>query len=103
MRRFLEWLGLLEQDGRRAWGFLALLGGSGVMTAMIAVILWLLRGEAKYLFWLGLAAHAQLAICITGFMAMFVKRNVEVTKDGIKVQDLTVKTEGDVNVQHPDE
>lgn len=90
MRQFVNklWSSLLRPDGRRAWAFLALLGASGVMTAMITLILYMVRINTKYVFYLGLAAHAQLAICITGFMAMFVKRQVEFGRDGFKAKDL---------------
>jgi hypothetical protein len=82
------WNSLLRPEGRRAWAFFALLGASGVMTAMITLILYMVRVNLEYVFYLGLAAHAQLAICITGFMAMFVKRQVEFGRDGFKAKDL---------------
>lgn len=88
MRRFFTWLGLYDADGRRAWAFLALLGASGVMTGFAAVVLYLVSADAGLTFWLGIAAHLQIAICITGFMAMFVKREVKAGKDGISVRDM---------------
>lgn len=78
---------LTEHGGRRAWAFLALLGGSGVMTAFAAYAMWLVRAESKYVFWLGIAAHAQIAVCLTGFMALFVKREVSITREGVTVKD----------------
>lgn len=87
------WRSLLDPDGRRALAFLALLGASGVMTTMVSFVLWMVRGNTTYVFYLGLAAHAQLAICITGFMALFVKRQVEIGKQGVKVKDLSHQTE----------
>lgn len=95
------WRSLLNPDGRRALAFLALLGASGVMTSMVSFVLWMVRGNATYVFYLGLAAHAQLAICITGFMALFVKRHVEIGKQGVKLKDLSdeVEEEEDGRVQ----
>jgi hypothetical protein len=82
------WHSMLNPDGRRAWAFLALLGASGTMTAMVALVLWMVRANLSYVFYLGMAAHVQLAICITGFMAMFVKRHVEIGRDKVKFKDL---------------
>jgi hypothetical protein len=88
------WESMLSADGRRAWAFLALLGASGVFTAFAAVALFLLRGSAFYVFWLGIAAHVQLFVCLTGFMAMFVKRDLTVdTKYG----KVVIKDQNDVH------
>lgn len=84
---------MLSQDGRRAWAFLALLGGSGVFTLFAAAALYMLRGNDPYVFWLGMAAHVQLFLCLSGFMAMFVKRDLTVdTKWG----KIVVKDQEDV-------
>lgn len=90
-RKGLGWLGLLTGDGRRAWAFLALLGASGVMTGFAAFAMWLVRANPTYVLWLGFAAHVQLFVCITGFMAMFVKRDVSGNiKDGsFSIKDKT--------------
>ena len=91
MRRFLEWLGLLDPNGRRAWAFLALLAGSGIMTAFAAVAMYLVQPFSYYVFALGIAAHIQLFVCLSGFMAMFVKRHVDVTTKigSVSIEDKT--------------
>jgi len=78
---------ILTPDGRRAWAFLALLGGSAVMTGFAAVGVYLVRGNAGLSFWLALAAHAQVALCLTGFLALFVKRSIKVSRDGVEITD----------------
>lgn len=87
MWRFLQWAGLASHDGRRAWAFLALLGASAVMTAFAAVVLYIVRGDMKLAFWLGVAAHVQILMCLSGFMAMFIKRDIAVGKDGLSIKD----------------
>lgn len=96
-RKGLGWLGLLTGDGRRAWAFLALLGASGVMTGFAAWAMWLVRANQTYVLWLGFAAHVQLFVCITGFLAMFVKR--EITGD-IKNGTFSVKDKNNVETDN---
>jgi hypothetical protein len=77
----------MTPDGRRALAFGAILGGSVVMTAYASVVLFLVRGIADKAFWLGMAAMGIIFTCITGFIALFVKRTVRVGRDGIEVSD----------------
>jgi len=78
---------LWTPNGRRAAAFCALLGGSAVMTVFAAVGVWLVAGNATYSFYLALAAHAQIMLGLTAFTALFVKRNLSVGKDGVKIED----------------
>lgn len=78
---------LWTPNGRRAAAFCALLGGSAVMTVFAAVGVWLVAGNAKYSFYLALAAHVQILLGLTAFTALFVKRNLSVGKDGVKIED----------------
>ena len=78
---------LWTSNGRRAAAFGALLGGSIVMTLFAAVGVWLVSGNATYSFYLALAAHAQIMLGLTAFTALFVKRNLTVGKDGVKIED----------------
>ena len=82
---------LMNPDGRRAAAFMALLGAAMIFTVYAAVVLYLVRGFAGLAFWLGIAAHLQIAIITTGFIALFVKRTLAVTKDGITVNDSTTE------------
>jgi hypothetical protein len=62
---------------------------SGIMTVFAAAAMYILTDHSAYVFWLGLAAHVQLLLCLTGFMAMFVKRDIGLdTKYGsLKLKD----------------
>jgi hypothetical protein len=97
MKRWFQWLDFYSPDGRKAWAFWAILLGCGIMTAMAAVALYLVRANPAYVFWLGLAAHAQIGIALTGFIAFFVRRDVEITKDSVRIKDLPVQNEGNLN------
>lgn len=58
------------------------------MTFYAIVVLWLVRVYPGYTFWLGLAAHGQIAFILTGFIALFVRRRLKAGKDGIEVEDI---------------
>ena len=74
-------------DGRRAWAFLAVLGGCIVMTVFAALALYWNRANPGFTFWNGLAAHAHILVGLTGLIAMFVKRSLSVTRDGVRIDD----------------
>ena len=77
--------------------------GCGVMTAFAAAAMWIVRKDASYVFWLGMAAHVQILVALTGFTALFVKREISVSKDGASIKDLNIEeVQGDVNVQRTD-
>lgn len=82
---------LYNSDGRRAGAFVALLGAAMVFTVYASVVLFLVRNATGLAFWLGIAAHLQLAIITTGFIALFVKRTLSVSKDGITVNDASTE------------
>lgn len=78
---------ILTQDGRRAWAFLALLGGSIVMTLFAATGVYLARQDAGLSFWLAIAAHVQILIGMTGFGALLYKRTIKAGRDGVEISD----------------
>ena len=78
---------ILTPDGRRAWAFMAILGGCGVFTLFAAVGVWLVSGNATYSFYLALAAHAQILVGMTALAAQFVKRTLKAGRDGIEISD----------------
>jgi len=103
MKRFFTWLGLYDHSGRRAWAFLSMLLGCGVMTTFAALSLYLVRAELVYVFWLGMAAHMQVVVALTGFTAMFIKRDVEISQSKVVIKDRPDgTTESSVDVQHTD-
>ena len=82
---------LLSPDGRRAAAFLAVLGGCIVMTLYAVAVLCLVRGEAKLAFWLGMAAHLHVLLGLTAFAALWVKRSIKASRDGIEITDDAIK------------
>lgn len=79
--------GIRTNDDRKAWAFLFVLGGCGVMTAFAAVAVYLVRGNAAYSFWLGMAAHAQIAMGLGVFGAQFVRRTIKAGRSGVEISD----------------
>lgn len=84
---------ILTQDHRRAWAFAAIMGGCVVFTLFAAVGVWLVSGNARYSFYLALAAHAQILVGMTALAAQFVKRTLKAGKDGIEISDNTINFE----------
>lgn len=75
-------------DGRRAWAFLAIWGGSVVFTVFAAVAVWLVAGNALYSLYLGLAAHGQILVGMTALgWAMGRRVQVKVSRDGAELDD----------------
>jgi len=81
-------INLLTPDGRRVAAFAALLGGCGVFTVFAAIGVYLVAGNATYSFYLALAAHAQIMLGLTAFTALFVKRSIKASRDGIEITDV---------------
>lgn len=96
MGGLIKWL--MTHNGRLAAAFTALLGGAIVMTLYAAVVLRIVRDQPHLAFWLGLAAHAQIAIILTGLLALFVKRKIKAGRDGLEVEDID---DDDGNPQDP--
>lgn len=80
-------LDLKTNDGRRADAFAAILGGCVVMTLFAAAGVYLVSGNARYSFWLAIAAHVQIIVGLTAFSALFVKRTIKAGKDGVEISD----------------
>jgi len=79
---------LTTHDGRRAWAFLAILGGCVVMTLFAAVGVWLVASDAKLSFWLAMAAHAQILVGLTAFGWVLGRRmQAQAGKDGVRISD----------------
>lgn len=75
-------------DGRRAFAFLAILGGCMVQTLYVSVVTYLLRGHAEYLFWLAMAGNVLLVIGMTAMgWAMGRRLQIDASKDGVKLSD----------------
>lgn len=75
-------------DGRRALSFLAIMGGCMVFTAIIIWSLHLLSHHAGFVFWLALAAHAQVLVGMTALGWQMGRRLLaSVSRDGVTVDD----------------
>lgn len=71
-----------RSDRRRDWGLLFLAGGGIAMTAYAAYALWLVRDHADFAFYLGAGALLLVAIVLTGFAGLIVKRTIRVNAPG---------------------
>jgi hypothetical protein len=78
---------IMTADGRKAWAFLALVGGSAVNTVFAAVVLYLVHERVGLAFWLGIVAQAQVLVILTALGALLVKRSVKVSRDSIEISD----------------
>ena len=84
----MKWHWMETHNGRRALAFLATVGGCMVFTAIIIWSLYELRESPGFIFWLALAAHAQVFLG-TGFIGWFAGRRMlaSATRDGVTVDD----------------
>lgn len=75
-------------DGRKAWAFVAIVGGCIVFTVFAAVGVYLVRHSAWFAFWLALAAHGQVLVGM-GALAYVLgaRRSIKITRDGAEIED----------------
>lgn len=79
-----------SSDRRRDWGLILLAGGGMAMTIFASVVLWMLwKGNAPsgFLFYMGMTALGLVAIVLTGFSGLLVKRTLRLGKDGFQSED----------------
>lgn len=75
-------------DGRRAWAFAAIVGGAMVFSAFIWIALFLLRSHPEFVFYLALAAHAQVLVGMTALgWAMGRRMQLRGGTDGVEISD----------------
>lgn len=75
-------------EGRRFWAFFVILGGCIVMTVFAAVGVYLVSDNAKYSFYLAMAAHVQIFFGLGAFGWVLGRRlQTEVGKAGLKLTD----------------
>lgn len=75
-------------EGRRAYSFLAIVGGCIVFTAIIVWSVWMLRDHAGFVFWLALAAHAQVLVGMTALGWVMGRRLLaSASRDGVTIND----------------
>lgn len=78
---------MMTPAGRRAWAFIAMVGGSITFTLFAAVGVWLVSHVAEYSFYLALAAHVQVFVVLLGLTALLIKRSVRISRDGVEIED----------------
>lgn len=77
MTRAVAWMRMLrDPEGRRGLALLFLAGGGLAMTGYAGTALWLVRAQPERVFWLGLVALALIAIVLTGFAGLLIKRTI---------------------------
>lgn len=83
-------------DGRRAWSFLAIVGGAMVFSVFIWVALYLLRGHPEFIFYLALAAHMQVFVGMTALGWQMGRRlQFQGGRDGLTINDRGDHNEAD--------
>lgn len=84
----MKWPSIATHDGRRAYSFLAIVGGCMVFTAIIIWSLYELRETPGFIFWLALAAHAQVFLGMSAIgWALGRRMLASATRDGVMVDD----------------
>ena len=79
---------ILTPDGRRAYAFLAIVGGCMVFTAIIIWSVWMIRDKAGFVFWLALAAHVQVFVGMTALGWVMGRRLLaSASRDGVTIDD----------------
>lgn len=76
-----------KSDLRKTWALIALVGGAVSMTAYALYCLWLIRANAGYVFYMGLAAHLQILLVLTGITGLLVRRSLEISKGKVVISD----------------
>jgi len=74
--------------GRKAWAFVAIVGGAMVFTVFAAVGVWLVRAYPGFTFWLALAAHVQVFVAMSALGWTLGRRaKIVLRRDGAEVDD----------------
>lgn len=76
-----------DTNERKNFSMWMMFGGAVIFTIYASVVLYLVREDPHLVFWLGIAAHAQVFSLLAGFVAQLVKRRISAGKDGLSIQD----------------
>jgi hypothetical protein len=77
---------LLDPEGRRAWALLLMAGCSVVMSLYVCAVLWIVRNQPQYAFYLGIGGFLMIAIVTTGYAGLLVKRAIDLDALGVKLK-----------------
>jgi hypothetical protein len=73
-------------EGRRAWALMLMAGSNVMMTAYVSAVLWIVRKNPQYAFYLGLGGFFMIAIVTTGFAGLLVSRAIDLDALGVKLK-----------------
>lgn len=76
-----------ETNERKNIALWMMFGGAMVFTIYLFVTLYLVQDDLNKVFWLAVLGHVQIFTIMTGYIALLVKRRIEVSKDGITIND----------------
>lgn len=78
--------------GRRAWAFLAIVGGCMAFTVLAAFAVWTLRQSPGFTFWLALAAHAQILVGMSALGWTLGRRaKLLMSRDQVEIDDREIE------------
>ena len=83
----------MTSEQRKNYTLLVMLGGAIVMTILTALAMWLVQASPLYILYLGLAAHLQIVIVMTGLTAQIVRRKISAGKEGFTIEDNNAQPE----------
>lgn len=76
-----------ETNERKNIALWMMFGGALVFTIYLFVTLYLVQDDLNKVFWLAVLGHVQIFTIMTGYIALLVKRRIQVSKDGITIND----------------
>lgn len=76
-----------ETNERKNIALWMMFGGAMVFTIYLFVTLYLVQDDLNKVFWLAVLGHVQIFTIMTGYIALLVKRRIQVSKDGITIND----------------
>lgn len=82
----MSWAKQEPSDQRRLLALVMLAGGGVAMTLYAAAALWWVATVPRYAFWLGAGALLLIAIVLTGFAGLLVKRTIKANVAGNSVE-----------------
>ena len=78
---------LAASDRRKGFALFFLAGGGAMMTIYASIVLYLVQEYPRYAYYLGLFAMLNIFMIFTGLVGMFVKRSINVTRNGVIIED----------------
>lgn len=83
----MDFLNNQETNQRKNIALWMMFGGALVFTLYLFISLWLVQDDLEKVFGLAVLAHIQLFVIMTGYIAIVVKRRININKEGLSIQD----------------